>query len=256
MATGPSSRDDAITPHSSSASILVAPPRNHAMRIATILPLLGAILLAACQPATPGDPAPVIAPAPSTTPPVKPGDGEPSAPSAPTPPSTQPPPARVAMHWQCGELLVDADAVGESMRLHFSGRSLTLPHVESLTGARYADDAGNEFMRQGDGAILILAGEEQRQRDLEREPEHAERREQDEGGDGLGPGRDQDERDSPEEEPDGEVRRDRLPPSCCTCAARNGCPVDLIRLELHSRCDRCGRARLRVSLHRGFPDGN
>lgn len=162
MATGRPSRDDAVTPHSNSASILVAPPRSHAMRIATILPLLGAILLAACQPATPGDPAPVIAPAPSTTIPVKPNDGEPSAPSAPSPPSTQPPPARAATHWQCGELLVDADAVGESMRLHFSGRSLALPHVESLTGARYADAAGNEFMRQGDGAILILAGEEQR----------------------------------------------------------------------------------------------
>jgi uncharacterized membrane protein len=132
------------------------------MHVAKILPLLGAILLAACQPATPGDPAAATAPPQSGTVPIKPGDGEPNPAEPPPPRSTQTLPTRAAMHWQCGELLVDADAVDESMRLHFSGRSLALPHVESLTGARYADAAGNEFMRQGDGAILILAGEEQR----------------------------------------------------------------------------------------------
>jgi uncharacterized membrane protein len=59
-------------------------------------------------------------------------------------------------------VLLDARLDGETMHLAFSGRTLTLPHVESLTGARYADAAGNEFMRQADGAKLILAGEESR----------------------------------------------------------------------------------------------
>jgi uncharacterized membrane protein len=130
------------------------------MRIATILPLLGAVLLAACQPATPASPGPVAAPGPAAASPAASTGSD--APVAETPQPQSPPMAGVAMHWQCGELLVDADAAGESMRLRFSGRSLALPHVESLTGARYADDAGNEFMRQGDGAILMLAGEEQR----------------------------------------------------------------------------------------------
>jgi len=48
------------------------------------------------------------------------------------------------------------------MQIAFSGRTLALPHVESLTGARYADAAGNEFMRQADAAKLILAGDEGR----------------------------------------------------------------------------------------------
>jgi hypothetical protein len=42
---------------------------------------------------------------------------------------------------------------------------------------------------------------------------------------------------------------DPLPPWCCKCAARNGCPADLLRLESHNRCDRCGTARPRVSTH-------
>jgi uncharacterized membrane protein len=138
--------------------IATCPEVTH-MRIATIFPLLGSVLLAACQPATPAGPGPAAAgPEPVASPAASSGG---KAAVVASPPS-QSPPADVAMHWQCGELRVDTDAAGESLRLRFSGRSLTLPHVESLTGARHADDAGNEFMRQGDGAILILAGEEQR----------------------------------------------------------------------------------------------
>jgi putative lipoprotein len=59
-------------------------------------------------------------------------------------------------------VLLDARLVGETMHLAFSGRTLTLPHVESLTGARYADISGNSFMRQADTAKLILAGDESR----------------------------------------------------------------------------------------------
>ncbi|MFS8064041.1 MAG: hypothetical protein ACMG5Z_05580 [Luteimonas sp.] len=67
-----------------------------------------------------------------------------------------------AQHWQCGEVLLDARLDGETMHLDFSGRALALPHVESLTGARYADADGNAFMRQADGAKLIIAGDESR----------------------------------------------------------------------------------------------
>jgi putative lipoprotein len=56
-------------------------------------------------------------------------------------------------------VLLDARVDGETMHLSFSGRTLALPHVESLMGARYAD-ADNSFMRQGDGAKLIIAGDE------------------------------------------------------------------------------------------------
>jgi uncharacterized membrane protein len=59
-------------------------------------------------------------------------------------------------------VLLDARLDAETMHLDFSGRTLALPHVESLTGARYADAAGNQFSRQADVAKLILAGEESR----------------------------------------------------------------------------------------------
>ncbi len=67
-----------------------------------------------------------------------------------------------AEEWQCGEILLEAKLDGMVMHLHFSGRTLALAHGESLTGARYADTTGNEFMRQGDGAMLILHGDEAR----------------------------------------------------------------------------------------------
>jgi uncharacterized membrane protein len=126
------------------------------MRIATTFPLLAGVLLAACQPGAPADPGAADAPTPAAS------SSDKTPAPAPAMPQSQSSPAGAAMHWQCGELLVDAEATSESLRLRFSGRSLVLPHVESLTGARYADDAGNEFMRQGDGAVLMLAGEEQR----------------------------------------------------------------------------------------------
>ena len=56
-------------------------------------------------------------------------------------------------------MLLDARRDGETMHLSFSGRTLALPHVESLTGARFADAAGNAFMQLEDHAKLILAGE-------------------------------------------------------------------------------------------------
>lgn len=67
-----------------------------------------------------------------------------------------------AEHWQCGEILLDAQLDGTVMRLHFAGRNMALAHGESLTGARYADTMGNEFMRQGVGGTLTLRGDESR----------------------------------------------------------------------------------------------
>jgi putative lipoprotein len=119
------------------------------------------LALAACQPSAPTPaPAPVAA-SPASTAPA-------STAPAPSPVDTAtPPPAASsgdshAQHWQCGEVLLDARLDGETMHLAFSGRTLTLPHVESLTGARYADAAGNAFMRQAEAAKLILVGDESR----------------------------------------------------------------------------------------------
>lgn len=114
----------------------------------------------ACQPSAQApEAAPVAASMPSPP--------QPPVPEPPTgiPASTTPPPqsdSSTAEHWQCGEVLLDARLDGETMHLDFSGRMLALPHVESLTGARYADTAGNAFMRQGDGAKLILSGDDGR----------------------------------------------------------------------------------------------
>jgi uncharacterized lipoprotein YbaY/uncharacterized membrane protein len=66
-------------------------------------------------------------------------------------------------HWQCGPLRVDArfDPLAESVTLAFSGRRLQLPLAISGSGARYADQAGNEFWTKGDAGTLTLEGEAQ-----------------------------------------------------------------------------------------------
>lgn len=59
----------------------------------------------------------------------------------------------------CGDLAVTAEFHGASVVvLTFSGRRLSLPHVPSGSGARYADDQGNEFWSK-DGAMFTVAGE-------------------------------------------------------------------------------------------------
>lgn len=63
-------------------------------------------------------------------------------------------------HWQCDEILLDLHEEGETARIDFTGRSLTLQHGESLVGARYSDQKGNAFTRDGDHATLTLAGGE------------------------------------------------------------------------------------------------
>ena len=124
------------------------------------------LALAACQPTAP---APALTPdaasPASTTPPASTAPPQAPAPTpvdnaAPLP--TAPSGNGHAQRWQCGEVLLDARRDGETMHLSFSGRTLALPHVESLTGARFADATGNAFMQLEDHATLILAGDDSR----------------------------------------------------------------------------------------------
>ncbi|MDI9240133.1 YbaY family lipoprotein [Lysobacter sp. LF1] len=70
-----------------------------------------------------------------------------------------------ATHWQCGDTRVSAtfDPKSESATLSVNGRRLTLPLVRSASGARYADEQGNEFWTKGESGTLALVGEEKSQ---------------------------------------------------------------------------------------------
>lgn len=110
------------------------------------LPVLAALALAACAAETPA-PAPDLA----------------RAPTGPTPPPGGAP--GDTFHWQCGEIGVATHYLGHAdlMELSFSGRTVVLPIAVAASGARYADDAGNEFWTRGDSARLALAGEAARE---------------------------------------------------------------------------------------------
>jgi uncharacterized lipoprotein YbaY len=70
------------------------------------------------------------------------------------------PAAADTTRWNCGDLQIGAtfDAVANTTVLALPGRSLSLPHAVSASGARFADSAGNEFWSKGDSAMLTLAG--------------------------------------------------------------------------------------------------
>ncbi|MGQ4659470.1 MliC family protein [Lysobacter sp. F6437] len=105
-----------------------------------------ALLAVACQPeAGREDPVPT---APATT-----------DPAAPTPVPAEA--TADTFHWQCDEIGVASTYLDDSQRvaLAFSGRELELPIAVSGSGARYADDAGNEFWTKGDSGTLSLAAE-------------------------------------------------------------------------------------------------
>ena len=65
------------------------------------------------------------------------------------------------VHWQCQEVGVASTytADGGHVTLAFSGRELDLPIAISASGARYADDIGNEFWTKGGTGTLSLAAE-------------------------------------------------------------------------------------------------
>lgn len=101
-----------------------------------------ALLVSACKPASQ---------APSTdtaTPPAAPVDTT--------------PPASVITSFRCGDLLVGTtfDNTAGNVTLSWSGQRLALPQAPSGSGARYADEQGNEFWNKGDNAMLTLAGVE------------------------------------------------------------------------------------------------
>ncbi len=97
-----------------------------------------ALVLAACKPAaTPETAAPAA---------------EPAAPET----------ATVLTHWQCGDARVSAtfDNAAGNVSLSFDGESLVLPQAVSASGARYADDQGNEFWNKGDTSTFTVAGQD------------------------------------------------------------------------------------------------
>ena len=64
--------------------------------------------------------------------------------------------------YQCGDLAVTAEfPTPDAVTLAWPGNSLALKRVPAASGAKYADDAGNEFWTK-DGALLTLAGQAMR----------------------------------------------------------------------------------------------
>lgn len=107
---------------------------------------LAVVALGACKP----EPAPVaVTPEPP--------------PMVEAPTSTAP--VETTYVFQCEDLTVSA-TYGEGdapANLVIGDRTLSLNHAESASGARYADDAGNEFWIKGTSeGMLTLAGEKQR----------------------------------------------------------------------------------------------
>src|SRR5262245_15198991 len=114
------------------------------MRISILLIASAAVLLAGCKPANQAATA-----------------SNSAAPSSDTAATAT---AAKTEKFACGEHSVTATFHGDTdAELAFSGRTMTLPHVTSASGAKYADDKGNEFWSKGPTeATLTLAGEDPR----------------------------------------------------------------------------------------------
>lgn len=81
----------------------------------------------------------------------------------PKQPSTAAPaPVASITRWRCDEILVTARYHDEKADLSFSGRTLQLPIARSGSGARYADDKGNELWSKGNEGTFTLTGQEKR----------------------------------------------------------------------------------------------
>jgi len=111
-------------------------------RLAT-LPVL--LVLAACGPAQEAAPPSADAPA----------DIEAPADTAPSPM-----PEAATARFRCGDLLVGAvfDNSTGQVTVSINSRQARLPQAVAASGARYADDRGNEFWNKGDEATLTLDG--------------------------------------------------------------------------------------------------
>jgi putative lipoprotein len=90
--------------------------------------------------------------------------GEPATPAAAAAPAASAPAVAMPSHsYQCGDLAVTATFDGVSaVDLSYAAGPLTLPQVESASGAHYADSQGNEFWSMGEQATFTLAGQEKR----------------------------------------------------------------------------------------------
>ena len=104
----------------------------------TVLCLAG--LLAACKPAA----EPAVTPAP-----VEP------APPAPVEAAV------TSVNFQCGDERISAtfDNAAGNVTLSIGGQALSLPQAVAASGARYADEQGNEFWNKGSNATLTRTGQ-------------------------------------------------------------------------------------------------
>lgn len=117
----------------------------HCLRILPLAALAAA--LAACQPA----------------PPVQDTGAQADEAAAAGPIDGLAPGERV--NYQCSDLAVGAtfQDAGQAVRLTYSGQRLELPAAKAASGARYADEAGNQFWSRGlEEAQLTLAGQQRR----------------------------------------------------------------------------------------------
>jgi membrane-bound inhibitor of C-type lysozyme len=65
--------------------------------------------------------------------------------------------AQRAQHWwTCGEVAVSTELQGEMLMLSGPFGERSLPARAAASGARYADDRGNEFWNKGEEATLKL----------------------------------------------------------------------------------------------------
>ncbi len=121
----------------------------------TALALTLLLTLGGCQQQVPA-PANEAASAPDTRAP-----GPVTSAPAPMPPAT---PATMHTYaYQCGDLAVTGKFSPEQVELSYGGKTLVLPIAMSASGARYADDKGNEFWGKGlKDAMFTIAGEAQR----------------------------------------------------------------------------------------------
>ncbi|MBD9376648.1 YbaY family lipoprotein [Pseudoxanthomonas sp. PXM04] len=71
--------------------------------------------------------------------------------------------APLKTQWQCGDQRIAAtfdNGAADNVTLDVDGKPLVLPHAVSASGARYADNAGNEFWTKGREGMLTLAGKD------------------------------------------------------------------------------------------------
>src|SRR5690606_34951016 len=112
------------------------------------------------------------------------------APAGPERPAEAPSPTpdTVAANFRCGDLLVGTvfDNAAGNVTLGINGSRTVLPQAVSASGARYADQAGNEFWNRGDEATLTLDGTSHACITAGRVPPWAEARHRGDGWRGIG----------------------------------------------------------------------